>query len=222
SQKDELEQQTAKAEAKITSLKSKPLYPDINQLTDLLVSSLKPEFSKLLASQDFANCLLSKLKELPSKFIRLSGYIKELKKHVQDMEIELPEFQALPSQISLVKEKIKTVDSFLSLLNKVTDTLNRFATIVENASGVARNNVPSTGHASASPAEGEKNTTEDAETNLQNELINLLGIDMVEQYHNKKLLFDKYCDKMLKRRKSTKIINCDVLAQKGPISLKVY
>ncbi|GJT62714.1 hypothetical protein Tco_1006247 [Tanacetum coccineum] len=27
---------------------------------------------------------------------------------------------------------------------------------------------------------------------------------------------------MLKRRKSSKIINCDVLTQKGPISLKVY
>ncbi|GKC20968.1 hypothetical protein Tco_1023118 [Tanacetum coccineum] len=61
--------------------------------------------------------------------------------------------------------------------------------------------------ATASPAEGEKNTTKDAETNLQNELVDLLGIDVVEQYHNKKLLFDKYCDKMLKRRKSSKIIN---------------
>ncbi|GJS10600.1 hypothetical protein Tco_0367396 [Tanacetum coccineum] len=49
----------------------------------------------------------------------------------------------------------------------------------------------------------------------------ILGIEVVEQYHSKKLLFDKYCDKMLKRRNS-KIINCDVLTQKGPISLKVY
>ncbi|GKE25656.1 retrovirus-related pol polyprotein from transposon TNT 1-94, partial [Tanacetum coccineum] len=76
--------------------------------------------------------------------------------------------------------------------------------------------------ATASPVEGEKNTTKDAKTNLQNELVDLLGIDMVEQYHNKKLLFDKYCDKMLKRRNNSKIINCDVLIQKGPISLKVY
>nr|GEW31518.1 hypothetical protein [Tanacetum cinerariifolium] len=135
---------------------------------------------------------------------------------------ELPtDFQALPSQVSLVQEKLKTLDSLPSLLNKVTDTLNRFATMVEHSSGAARNNVPSSGQASASLAEGEKNT-KDAETNLQNKLVNLLGIDMVEQYHNKKLLFDKYCDKMLKRRKSSKIINCDVLAQKGPISLKVY
>ncbi|GJW09748.1 hypothetical protein Tco_1575575 [Tanacetum coccineum] len=64
------------------------------------------------------------------------------------------------------------------------------------------------------PTEGEKNT-KDAETNLQNELVDLLSIDVVEQYHNKKLLFDKYCDKMLKRRKISKIINCDVLTQKA-------
>nr|GEU83079.1 hypothetical protein [Tanacetum cinerariifolium] len=55
-------------------------------------------------------------------------------------------------------------------------------------------------------------------TNLHNELVDLLGIDIVTQYYNKKLLYDKYYDKMLKRRKSSKIINCDVLTQKGPIT----
>ncbi|GJW26417.1 zinc finger, CCHC-type containing protein [Tanacetum coccineum] len=221
--KDELEQQKAKAEAEVTLLKAMPSYPDINQLTDLLVNSLKPEFSKLLASHNFANYLPNVLKELPSKFTELFGDIKELKNHVQKIEIELPrdlkeiptkletftstisslssqvaelkniqwdllaEFQALPSQVSSVQEKLKTLDSLPSLLNKVTNTLNMFATIVENASGAARNNVP-----------------------------------LAEKYHNNKLLFDKYWDKMLKRRKSSKIINCDVLAQKGPISLKVY
>nr|GEV62612.1 hypothetical protein [Tanacetum cinerariifolium] len=135
---------------------------------------------------------------------------------------ELPtDFQALPRQVSSVQEKLKTLDSLPSVLTKVTDTLNRFAPMVEHALGAASNNVPSSGQASASPAKGEKNT-KDAETNLQNKLLNLLGIDMMKQYHNKKLLFDKYCDKMLKRRKGSKIINCDVLAQKGHISLKVY
>ncbi|GJW75277.1 hypothetical protein Tco_0134647 [Tanacetum coccineum] len=142
----ELEQQKAKSEAKVASLKARPLYPNINQLIDLLVAELK------------------------------------------NIQWELPvEFQALPSQVSLVQEKLKTLDSLPSLLNKVTDTLNRFATIVENASAC---------QASASPAEGEKNTTKDAKTNLQNKLVDLL--------------------------KSSKIINCDVLAQKGPILLKVY
>ncbi|GKE20445.1 hypothetical protein Tco_1431957, partial [Tanacetum coccineum] len=62
SQKDELEQQKEKVAAEVASLKAKPSYPDINQLTDLLVTSLKLEFSKLLASHDFASCLPNALK----------------------------------------------------------------------------------------------------------------------------------------------------------------
>ncbi|GJY60474.1 hypothetical protein Tco_0461131 [Tanacetum coccineum] len=216
SQKDELEQQKAQAEAEVTSLKARPSYPDVNQLTTLLVTSLKSELSKLLASHNFASCLPTELKEFPSKFTELSREIKELKKHVKDMKIKLPrdlkeiptkletftstissltsqvaelkniqwelpeELQPLAVLVSSVQKYLKTLDSLPNLLNKVTETLNRFASV------------------------------------------DLLGIDVVEQYHKKKLLFDKYCDKMLKRRKSSKIINYDVIIQKGPIPLKVY
>ncbi|GKA95163.1 hypothetical protein Tco_0817201 [Tanacetum coccineum] len=89
SQKEELEQAKSKAEAEVASIKAKPSYLDINQLTELLVTSLKPELSKLLASHDFASCLPTKLKELPTKIIGLSREIKELKKNVRDMEIEM-------------------------------------------------------------------------------------------------------------------------------------
>ncbi|GKA86505.1 hypothetical protein Tco_0808216 [Tanacetum coccineum] len=57
SQKLKLEQQKEKAEAEVAFLKAQPLYPDVNQLTELLVTSLKPELSKLLASHDFTSCL---------------------------------------------------------------------------------------------------------------------------------------------------------------------
>ncbi|GKA40116.1 hypothetical protein Tco_0732709, partial [Tanacetum coccineum] len=141
---------------------------------------------------------------------------------------ELPaEFFALPSQISSVQQKLQTLDALPRLLNKVTDTLNRFATLLANVSHKATSqSVPLAGQTTASPAEGEKNTssaTTDANTtNLQNELIDLLGIDVVEKYHKKKLLYNTYCEKMLKRRKSSKIMNYDVLTKKGPIILKVY
>nr|GEV95819.1 hypothetical protein [Tanacetum cinerariifolium] len=92
----------------------------------------------------------------------------------------------------MAQEKLKTLDTLLSILNKVTDTLQKFATVMENASGATGKSVPSA------------------------------GIDVVEEYHKKKLLYDKYCDKMLKRRKSHKITNYDVLTKKGPIILKVY
>ncbi|GKE36046.1 hypothetical protein Tco_1455368, partial [Tanacetum coccineum] len=181
----------------------------------------------------------------------------------------------------------KTLDALPSLLNKVTDTLNRFANIVENASSKATDKrVPSAGHANASPTEGENNTnqaTKDAnnanlkqqpatktppttssfesplfpkskgnkvmsskdaedeetesdfeddhtnpadsmvESSKQKKLKNLNFVtEGVTQYYNKKLMYDKYCDKMLKRRKSSKITNCDVLIKKGPNTLKVY
>ncbi|GJX35121.1 retrovirus-related pol polyprotein from transposon TNT 1-94 [Tanacetum coccineum] len=171
----------------LPSPKSAQIQELMAQLTELLVTSLKPELSKLLASYDFSSCLLTKLKEHLLKIIGLSGEIKELKKHVRDMEIELP------GDLKEIPTKLETFTSTISSLSsQVTDTLNRFATMVENASGATGMNVPSA------------------------------GIEVVEQYHIKKLLFDKYCEKMLKRRKSSKIINCDVLTQKGPISLIVY
>ncbi|GKC15232.1 hypothetical protein Tco_1012014 [Tanacetum coccineum] len=91
-----------------------------------------------------------------------SSQLAELK----NIQWELPvEFLNLPSQVSSVQEKLKTLDSLPSILHKVTDTLNRFATMVENASGATSMNVPSAGKATASHAEEEKNT-KDAETNL--------------------------------------------------------
>nr|GEV00689.1 copia protein [Tanacetum cinerariifolium] len=140
----------------------------------------------------------------------------------KNIQWELPaKFLDLPHLASSVHEKLKTLDSLLGILKIVTNTLNRFATLVENASGATTKCVPSAGKATASPAEEEKNT-KDADTNLKNELVDLSGVDIVTQYNNKKLLYEIYCEKMKKRRQSSKIINCDVLTKKGPISLKVY
>nr|GEX98454.1 hypothetical protein [Tanacetum cinerariifolium] len=88
------------------------------------------------------------------------------------------EFLTLASQVSSVQEKLKTLDSLPSILHKVTDTLTRFATMVENASGATSLNVPSAGKTVASPAEGEKNT-KDVDTNLKDELVDLLGENVV-------------------------------------------
>nr|GEW41180.1 hypothetical protein [Tanacetum cinerariifolium] len=203
SQKKELEQAKVIVEAEVASTKAKPSYLDINLLNELLVTSLKPELSKLLASYDFASCLPTELKELPSKIIGLSREIKELKQHIKDMEIKLPrdlkeipsisnllsyvvelkdiqwelpaEFLNLPHLASLVQEKLKTLDSLPGLLKTVTNTLNRFTTLVKNASGATTTGVPLVDKATTSPAEGEK----DADTNLKNELVDLLGIEFV-------------------------------------------
>ncbi|GJX64469.1 hypothetical protein Tco_0298812 [Tanacetum coccineum] len=149
--------------------------------------------------------------------------VNKLKKHIKEFEVELPkelpkELLDLPGQISLVQSHIQTLKALLGLLNKVTNTLNRFASILN----AHNKGVPSTGKSIASLAEGEKNTnpfTKEAE--LAN-LVDLIGINVVEEYHKKKLLYNKYCDKMLKRKKSPKITNCEVFTKKGPIILKIY
>ncbi|GJZ88412.1 hypothetical protein Tco_0660194 [Tanacetum coccineum] len=215
--------------AQIQELMDQPSYPDINQLTELLVTSLKPELSKLLASHDFASCLPTALKELPSKITEISGEIKELKQHVRDIEIELhgdlleipTKLETFTSTISSLPSQLQTLDSLPSLLHKVTNTLNRFSTMVDNASGATSMHVPSAGQAAALPAEGEKNT-KFVGTNLKDELIDLSGKDVVTQYYTKKLLFDKYCDKILRRKKTPNITNYEVLTKKGPITLKIY
>ncbi|GJY24872.1 hypothetical protein Tco_0398530 [Tanacetum coccineum] len=271
---DKLEQQKAKAKAEVAFLKARPPYPDINQLTKLLVTSLKLELSKLISSHDFANCLPTELKELPSKITELSRDVKELKKHVAELKTlqwELPsEFLGLPSQISSVQEKIKTLDALPSLLHKDIDTLNRFSTNTENASSKAIDmGVPSAGHADASPAEGEKNinqatkdskgkevmspedaeneeTESDSENDHANpakttnesskqkklkkfnyvteggEQIHLTVEKIEEQKRIEESLKAELAKQKVEKKKSSKIINRDVLTTKGPITLKVY
>ncbi|GJT73851.1 hypothetical protein Tco_1033137 [Tanacetum coccineum] len=52
------------------------------------------------------------------------------------------------------------------------------------------------------------------------ELVDLLGPDVVSKYYKAKLQYDKYCDKMLNIRTNSRITNCDVLTRKGPITQK--
>ncbi|GJY77395.1 hypothetical protein Tco_0482511 [Tanacetum coccineum] len=54
------------------------------------------------------------------------------------------------------------------------------------------------------------------------ELIDLLGPEVVNKYYNDKLKYDRYCDKMLNRREKSRITNYDILTRKGLITLKVY
>ncbi|GJW42095.1 hypothetical protein Tco_0070894 [Tanacetum coccineum] len=222
SQKDELQQQKAKADAEPhiylllpTDLKELP-----SKFTELSgeIKELK-QHVKVMEIE-----LPGDFKEIPTKLETFTSTISSLTSQVDELkniQWELPtEFQAIPNLVSSVQTKPKTLVSLPSLLNKVTQTLDRFATMVDNASRATIKDVPLAAQETASPAEGEKNTN-DAETNLKDELINILGTNVVTQYYNKKLLFDKYCNKMLKT-KSPKITNYEVLIKKGPITLKIY
>ncbi|GJU40523.1 hypothetical protein Tco_1193480 [Tanacetum coccineum] len=52
------------------------------------------------------------------------------------------------------------------------------------------------------------------------ELVDLIGPEVVNKYYNDKLQCDRYYDKMLNRRAESRITNCDILTKKGPITLK--
>ncbi|GJQ97550.1 retrovirus-related pol polyprotein from transposon TNT 1-94 [Tanacetum coccineum] len=127
------------------------------------------------ASHNFASCLPTELKELPSSIVKFLEEIKELRA-VRDMEIELP------GDLVEIPTKLETFTSTISVFHP------RFSTMVGNASRATSMHVPSAGQA--------------ADFNLLRE-------------KNPKLM-------ILKRKKIHKIINCEVLTKKGPITLKIY
>nr|GEV84442.1 putative reverse transcriptase domain-containing protein [Tanacetum cinerariifolium] len=98
SQKYKLELEKNKAEAEAALLKAQPSFPNVEQLKELLVKSLKTEFSNILSVYDFSSSLPTELKDLPSKFNDLTK-----------------------------EAKLKTLDALPSLLTKVINSLNQFA-----------------------------------------------------------------------------------------------
>nr|GEY28603.1 hypothetical protein [Tanacetum cinerariifolium] len=135
----ELEKNKAKAEA--TLLKAQPSFPNVEQLKELLLKSLKTKFSNILSAHDFSSSLPTELKDLPSKLNELTG------------ELELPaEFLSLPAQIALVQAKLKTLDALPSLLLNVTQALNKFSQVLDSASSKSRDqSVPSACQADTMP-----------------------------------------------------------------------
>nr|GEZ30172.1 hypothetical protein [Tanacetum cinerariifolium] len=203
SHKKELEQAKVKAKAKVASMKTKPSYPNINLLTELLIVGLSREIKEIKQHiKDIEINLSGDLKEIPLKLETFTSTVSNLSSRVAKLKIiqwELPaEFLDLPHLASSIQEKLKTLDSLPGLLKMVINTLNRFTTLVANASEATTTGVPLADKATASPAEGEKN----ADTNLKNKLVDLFGIDIVTQYYNKKLLYERECEKIKKEDKA--------------------
>ncbi|GJZ88777.1 hypothetical protein Tco_0660559 [Tanacetum coccineum] len=110
-----LELEKAKVEAKAIELKARPSSFNMEQLKELMVKSLHAELPKLLSTLDFSSFFPTELKELPSKFIELSGEVKNLKKLLNELEWELPEeFLSIPTHVASVQAKLKTLDALPS------------------------------------------------------------------------------------------------------------
>ncbi|GJV86208.1 hypothetical protein Tco_1530146 [Tanacetum coccineum] len=106
-----------------------------------------------------SSSLPTKLKELPSNLNELTSEVKELKKHVHELEIELPwDLKEIPNKLEV---KLKTLDALPSLLNKVTEALDKFAQVIYSESQmIGDTSVPSAVQAGTQPTKGEKNTNQ--------------------------------------------------------------
>ncbi|GJY94356.1 hypothetical protein Tco_0510717 [Tanacetum coccineum] len=140
----ELEKNKLKAEAAL--LKAQPSFPNVQQLKELLVKSLKTEFSNILSAHAFSSSLTTELKDLPSKFDELTEEVKRLKKQVHELEIELPrDLKEIPTKL---EDFTKTVTSHTSQ-------------VLDSASSKAGDqSVPLAGQANTRLAEEEKDANQ--------------------------------------------------------------
>ncbi|GJX72202.1 hypothetical protein Tco_0309373 [Tanacetum coccineum] len=145
-----------KDEAKAALLKAQPSFPNVEQLKELLVKSLKTKLSNILSTYDFSSLLPTELKDIPSKLNELTGEVHGLKNQVHTLEIKLlGELKEIPIKL---ENFTKTVTRLLSHFTKV---LNKFAQVLVSTSSKAGDkSVPSAGQADTMPAEGEKNTNQ--------------------------------------------------------------
>nr|GEV64455.1 zf-CCHC domain-containing protein/DUF4219 domain-containing protein/UBN2 domain-containing protein [Tanacetum cinerariifolium] len=196
---DEGDEDEPNAETKETSSKKHKLKLEKNKA--------KAEAALLKAQPSFPNVeQLNKLqKEIPTKledFTKTATSLTSQVPKLKTLQWELPkEFLSLPAKVESAQAKLKTFDALPSLLLNITKSLNKFAKLEEEAK--------------AEPAKREGEVRKE-------ELIDLLGLEVVHKYYNYKLQYDRYCDKMLNRRAESRITNCDVLTRNGPITFKVY
>nr|GEV20593.1 retrovirus-related Pol polyprotein from transposon TNT 1-94 [Tanacetum cinerariifolium] len=121
SRNHKLKQQKVKTE--VAFLTAQPSLLNVAQLNELLVKSLHFEFSKILSAYDFSISLLTELNELPFKFNELTEDVKGLKKHVPELEIELPgDLKEIPNKL---EDFTKTITSLTSQVVELKNLANK-------------------------------------------------------------------------------------------------
>ncbi|GJR67817.1 hypothetical protein Tco_0013882 [Tanacetum coccineum] len=142
--------------------------------------------------------LPTEVKELPSKFNELTGVVKELIKHVHDLEIELPrDLKEIPTNLKTFTSTVKSGEHVHFTKEQIKEQKRIKESVKVDA---AKQEVEA----------------------RKEEWIDLLGVDVVTKYYKAKLQYDKYYDKILNRRAQSRITNYVVLTRKGPITFKVY
>ncbi|GKG56975.1 hypothetical protein Tco_0582326, partial [Tanacetum coccineum] len=65
-----------KNKAEVVLLKAQPSFPNVEQLKELLVKSLKTELLNILSINDFSSSLPTELKDIPSKLNELTREVQ--------------------------------------------------------------------------------------------------------------------------------------------------
>ncbi|GJZ29272.1 retrovirus-related pol polyprotein from transposon TNT 1-94 [Tanacetum coccineum] len=140
-----------------------PLSPKSAQIQELMAQVYLLQSQK---DKNDGNCDFWGLNDITNKnwrpLLPLSpGFMSQVAE-LKTLKRELPvESLDLPSQISPVQAKLQTLDTLPSLLNKVANTLTRFASIMKNASHTATSKgVPSAGPYQLLQSDWEDGTTE--------------------------------------------------------------
>nr|GEX17402.1 retrovirus-related Pol polyprotein from transposon TNT 1-94 [Tanacetum cinerariifolium] len=152
----------------------------------------------------------------------LSKLVKDVE--IDTMELDSPEddqtFIVLTDEdeefIAIIPTELKELPSKISDLNEAVGGLKQYVKgmEIEIPKKIKNKKIKQTVKTDVTKAEVKKG---------KEQLIDLVGHEVVEMMYRDKVKYDKYCHKMLNRRALVKISNCDVLSKgKGLITLKVY
>nr|GEW31159.1 hypothetical protein [Tanacetum cinerariifolium] len=197
SQKHTLETEKTKAEAKIARLKAQHPSPNVGQINELPIKSLIAKFSKILSAHDFYSSLPIELMELLSMFNELTDEVKALKTQVHGLKIKIPgDLKELPTKGASVQAKLKTLDALPSpLLRHMAGFMvessrikkaKKFDFVIEDGKHI---------HPTKEQINQQKEIEEEAKAKAtiregeirKEEMIDLLGLEVVNKYYNDKL-----------------------------------
>nr|GEY07900.1 hypothetical protein [Tanacetum cinerariifolium] len=101
-------------EAKAALLKAWHSYPNITQFTKHLVTTVRPEFKKLLKGQDFSAHLLAKPKVLPAKMDEFTKSLGDLKKYVKKVEMDFHKnLKEIPTKLIECSNSLSTLTTWV-------------------------------------------------------------------------------------------------------------
>ncbi|GJX66777.1 hypothetical protein Tco_0301120 [Tanacetum coccineum] len=132
-----------------------------------------------------------------------------IKHYVEELEIEIP------GDLKEIPKKLEEFQYFVSALTKQVAELKNLNLEVQVRllALPGQKEIEQSVKADVAKAEIKKG---------KEELIDLLGLEVVERMYKDKMKCDRYYNKMLNRRAQGKITNCYVLSRgKGPITLKM-